>query len=189
MSIDNDEPLVQDELASLKARADLLGINYHPSIKIEKLREKINTANSDDVVSEEETPVKVSSAKKESDNEKRARLKREALALVRIRLTCMNPAKAEWEGEFITAGNSAIGSVTKFIPFTDADDGWHVPKIIYQQLIDRKCQIFTTITDVRGNKTRKGKLINEFAIEVLPQLTKSELHDLAQRQAMAKSVG
>lgn len=190
MSQDNDDVLVQDELTTLKARADLLSIKYHPSISVDKLREKVAAAASGE--EEEEAPKqkqKVTPAVKETENERRNRLKREALALVRVRLTCMNPAKAEWEGEFITAGNGSIGSVTKFVPFVDADDGWHIPKIIYQQLAERMCQVFTTTTDSRGNKTRKGKLIREFAIEILPQLTKEELHDLAQRQAMAKSIG
>lgn len=187
MSQDNDEVLVQDELTTLKARADLLGVKYHPSISVDKLREKVAAAASGEP--EEAPKQKEAPAVKETENERRNRLKREALALVRVRLTCMNPAKAEWEGEFITAGNSSIGSVTKYVPFVDADDGWHIPKVIYQQLAERMCQVFTTTTDSRGNKTRKGKLIREFAIEILPQLTKEELHDLAQRQAMSKSIG
>jgi hypothetical protein len=44
------------------------------------------------------------------------------------------------------------------------------------------------VPDSRGNKVRKGKLIKEFAIEELPPLTKEELAELAQRQAMSKSV-
>ena len=97
----------------------------------------------------------------------------------------MNPAKAEWDGEIFVAGNSLIGSIKKFVPF-NADDGWHVPNIILQMLRERQCQIFVTEKDSRGNKIRKGKLIREFAIEVLEPLTEEELHDLAQRQAMAK---
>lgn len=185
MSSDTDEILTQDELTTLKARADLLGVSYHPSIGLEKLREKINAAASDEAVKE---PVQSApQANEETLNQKRARLKKDALELVRIRVTCMNPAKAEWEGEIFTAGNSGVGSVTKFVPF-NADAGWHVPRIIYQQLAERQCQIFTTVTDSRGNKSRKGKLIREFAIEVLPPLTKEELHELAQRQAMAKAI-
>lgn len=185
MSSDTDEILTQDELTTLKARADLLGITYHPSIGLEKLREKINAATSDEAVKE---PVQtVATANEETANERRIRLKKAALELVRIRVTCMNPAKAEWEGEIFTVGNSAVGSITKYVPF-NADAGWHVPRIIYQQLVERQCQIFTTVSDSRGNKSRKGKLIREFAIEVLPPLTAEELRDLAQRQAMAKAI-
>lgn len=185
---DTDEVIsTQDELTALKERADLMGVKYHPSISLEKLREKVNAAvegKDTEAAKDEPKPV---AAHVETDAERRARKRREANELVRIRVTCMNPAKKEWEGEIFTAGNSLVGSFTKFVPF-NADEGWHVPRIIYNQIIQRQCQIFTTVRDSRGNSTRKGKLIKEFAVEVLPQLTTEELHDLAQRQAMAKSI-
>ena len=183
-----EEVIVQDELDALKARANLLGVKFHPSISLEKLREKVNAAvTSDGAATSEEEAKDPAEPKQETIGEKRKRLKTEALKLVRIRLTCLNPAKKEWEGEIITVGNSLIGSVKKFVPF-NADDGWHVPHVIYQQLKERQCQIFQTATDARGNKVRKGKLIKEFAIEVLPPLTKEELEELARRQAMAKAI-
>jgi hypothetical protein len=184
MSNDTDEILTQDELTTLKARADMLGVSYHPSIGVEKLREKVNAAVTGVAP---EAALVATKPEAETENQRRTRLKRDALELVRIRVMCMNPAKAEWEGEIFTVGNSAIGSVTKFVPF-NADDGWHVPRILYTQLVERQCQVFTTVTDTRGNKVRKGKLIKEFAIEVLPPLTPEELRDLAQRQAIAKAI-
>lgn len=179
----------QDELAALKARADMMGISYHPSIGLEKLRDKVNAA----IEGKEEKPETSAAApaaatsEGETEGQRARRLKDEAHKLVRIRLTCMNPAKAEWPGEIISVGNAVVGSVSKYIPF-NADEGWHVPNIIYQHLKERQCQVFTTVQDSRGNKTRKGKLIKEFSIEVLDPLTPEELHDLAQRQAMAGSV-
>ena len=184
-----DKVDVQDELDALKARANLLGVKFHPSISLEKLREKVNAAVTSDgaATSEEEEAKDSAEPKQETIGEKRKRLKTDALKLVRIRLTCLNPAKKEWDGEILTVGNSLIGSVKKFVPF-NADDGWHVPHVIYQQLKERQCQVFYTATDARGNKVRKGKLIKEFAIEVLPPLTKEELEELARRQAMAKAI-
>lgn len=189
--IDNDETLAasaSDELTSLKARADMLGITYHPSIGVEKLREKVNAALAADAPPvEPEAPVAEAVTVEETPAQFKARRRREANELVRVRVTCMNPAKAEWEGEIFTAGNSAIGSFTKFIPF-NADEGWHVPRIILNQIQQRQCQIFTTVRDSRGNATRKGKLIKEFAVEVLPPLTVEELAELARRQAASRSV-
>lgn len=181
---------MQDELAALKARADLLGISYHPTIGLEKLRAKVNTAitSEGEPDSAPEAAASVQEAPKETEAAKRLRLRNEAAKLVRIRLTCMNPNKKEWDGEIITAGNAAVGTFKKFVPFHSADDGWHVPNILYKQLVQRECQIFVTITDGAGNKIRKGKLIKEFAIEVLPDLTEEELAELARRQAMAKSI-
>ena len=178
------EALQPDELSTLKARADLLGISDHPSIGVEKLREKL-AATITDEAKNEDTEV---SKPTESEAQKRLRLLQEATKLVRIRVTCMNPAKKEWEGEIITVGNSAVGTLKKYIPF-NADEGWHVPNIMYEALKERQCQVFVSTKTKNGVTIRQGKLIKEFAIEVLPPLTEEELKDLAQRQAMAKSVG
>ena len=179
------EVTVPDELEALKARASLLGVKFHPSISLEKLREKVNAAMTSTEAHAEEAVIE--EAKEETVGEKRKRLKTEALKLVRIRMTCLNPAKKEWEGEIITVGNALIGSVKKFVPF-NADDGWHVPYVIYQELKERQCQVFFTAKDGRGNSVRKGKLIKEFAIEVLPPLSQEELDELARRQAMSKAI-
>jgi len=183
MSQDN---LIQDELATLKARADLLGITYHPSIGLEKLREKVAAAQADEPVKEDPKAPAVEVAV-ESERDRLIRLKRQCSELVRIRLTCMNPNKKEWEGEIFTVGNSLVGSMTKFVPF-NSDEGWHVPRMMYEMLTERYCQVFYTEKAKNGVSLRRGKQIKEFAIEVLPSLTEEELHDLAQRQAMAKSI-
>ena len=186
-----DTELTQDELTTLKARADMLGIPYHPSIGVEKLKAKIeaklNDAPEENDEPEVKPPVEAPVVAVETEGQKRQRLRKQAAELVRIRVTCMNPAKREWEGEIITAGNSAVGTFKKYIPF-NADEGWHVPRIIYNQLVERECQVFVTTKDGRGNSVRRGKSIKEFAIEVLPQLTQEELDELARRQAMAKSI-
>lgn len=188
----NEEEIqMPDELTALKQRADLLGISYHPSIGLDKLRAKVNAAVEGETPPDEvpdEDEVKEAEVPKETEAAKRLRLRNEAAKLIRIRLTCLNPAKKEWDGEIITAGNSAVGTYKKFVPFQGADEGWHVPYIIYQQLLHRECQIFVTTKDARGNKVRTGRMIREFAIEVLPNLTEEELKDLAQRQAMSKAI-
>lgn len=176
----NEDELVVDELEVLKARADKLGIKYHPSISLAKLKEKVSAEL------EEESPEEVVTVKpgKETDVQLKARKRREANALIRIRVSCMNPNKKEWDGEIITTGNTNTGTIKKFVPF-NSDEGYHVPHMIYEQLLQRQCQVFVTVKDNRGNKVRKGKLIKEFAVEVLTPLTEKELKELAQRQAMA----
>lgn len=193
MSNDIDNDLIApDELTALKSRADLLGIQYHPSIGLEKLREKVNGAVTSkdgkepaaaaDMLEKQDTVDVV-----ETDGQFRARNKREANELIRLRVTCMNPSKAEWDGEIFTAGNSVVGSFKKYIPF-NADEGWHVPRIIYNQIKERECQIFVSSRDERGNTVRKGKLIKEFAIEIMDALTNEELTELARRQAASKAI-
>lgn len=191
----SDTELTQDELTTLKARADLMGITYHPSIGVEKLRDKIAAAISTDEKVEGQAPTEdsvvtppadepVAAPKAETEGERRKRKKMEALALVRIRLTCMNPNKKDWDGEIITVGNSLVGTVSRYIPF-NAEEGWHVPAIMLEMLKNRQCQLFSTVKTKNGISVRQSKLIREFAIEILPQLTEKELRDLAQRQAMA----
>jgi hypothetical protein len=189
MSHDTDITLETiDQLAVLKGRADLLSIRYHPSIGLEALREKINQvmAAKDVEVAAHVPATVVFQAAQESDVARRIRKKREANTLVRVRITCMNPAKKEHLGEIFTAGNSLVGSYTKFVPF-NLEDGWHIPQIILTQIKNRECQVFTSTRDARGYMSRKGKLIKEFGIEVLDPLSPDELQELAQRQAMAKA--
>lgn len=185
-----------DELSILKARADRLGLQYHPSIGVEKLREKVSAALAGNPEKADgagdkkpdEPAAAVAAAPAMSPAMLRKLRKEDMLSLVRIRLTCMNPAKRELDGEIITCGNALVGTVRKYIPF-HADEGWHVPKIMLEVLKARQCQIFVGTKTKGGVTKREGKLIKEFSIEILPQLTTEELHDLAQRQAMSQSVG
>jgi hypothetical protein len=237
--IDDDLPelTVADELTTLKERADLMGITYHPSIGLEKLRAKVNeaiaaegapkesadySADLDTDIEDDPVPaapmasapvqanqapvfiqapvqaVKYITPKQHADQisvgpdtetigAKRLRLKRHANELIRIRVTCMNPAKKEWEGEIFAAGNNLVGTLKKYVPF-GADEGWHVPRIMYNVIRDRMAQIFVTVTDEKKNKVRRGKLIREFAIEVLEPLTPVELSELASRQAATRAI-
>lgn len=246
---DKDEEFVQpDELTSLKAKADLMGIRYHPSIGVDKLRAKVLNALSDNPVPdeeldqddepetieqeeeqeeedeeestdptpeelEEEAPV-VSSIPKpaalvaeaapvvkevpvaaapvraltaqEKVNEARAKARDEALRMVRINVTCMNPLKTEWNGELFTIGNNLIGTVSKFVPFGTVD-GWHVPNIIYLMIKDRQYQQFTAKKVRPGQPpSRDTKLVREFSIELMDPLSPQELQELKQRQLMAR---
>lgn len=175
-----------DELTVLKARADLLGITYHPSIGLDKLRAKVAGAV-EDKPEEADPAVAGNNLPEESEGQTRARLRQEANELIRVRVSCMNPDKKEWDGEIFTTGNSVVGTFSKFVPFNN-EEGWHIPRIIYQQLVQRQCQIWVAERDIRGNSIRKSKMIKEFSIEILPNLTADELHELARRQAMSKSV-
>lgn len=114
----------------------------------------------------------------------RKRLRNEAAKLVRVRVTCMNPLKKDWEGEIFCVGNGQIGSFKKFVPF-NLDEGYHIPHIIYTEMKARMYQAFVTEKHSSGRKVKVGKLIREFGIEVLEPLTEVELKELAQRQAMA----
>ena len=174
------------ELELLKERATQMGISFHPSIGVDKLRAKVDAAIKgvpDPTANEEPAPAPVL-----NEYQKTQMQRMEALKLVRVVVSCMNPAKQAWEGEVFTVGNDAIGTVRKYVPF-NVDNGYHVPHIIYEQLLERQCPILVPVTDpVTGFKTSRIKLVREFNVVVLPQLTESELAELARQQAVGGTV-
>lgn len=175
-----------DELTSLKARADMMGVSYHPKIGVDALRTKIQDRLDGKVEAETAAPslAKAGNDGEESEGQRRARLKKEANKLVRINVTCNNPAKKEWDGEIFTAGNALVGTFKKFVPF-NTTDGWHVPHAIYLMLKHREFQDFYNEKSKNGVSVRKGRIRKEFNIEIMDPLTEAELKELGRRQAMA----
>lgn len=173
------------ELELLKERADKLGISYHPNISAEKLRERVNAKLEGEEAGDE---AELAADEKKAELTKVQKLRMEASKLVRVRITCMNPMKREWQGEIFTCGNTKIGTYRRYVPF-NAENGWHVEQIILDMIKERKCQVFYDEPGPRGTKIRRGKLIPEFAVEVLPPLTQKEIEDLAKAQAARNSIG
>ena len=187
----NQEELLEDapkdELTLLKERATLIGISYHPSIGLDKLREKV-TAALKEPAEVEAAVVQVAQEAQESEAQVHARYRKEASALIRVRLTCMNPSKQNWEGEIFTVSNSVIGTMKKFIPF-HAEEGWHIPQALLNMIQERHYQAPYTERGSKGQEMRRFKLVKEFSIEILPNLTVGELKDLANQQAIANRIG
>jgi hypothetical protein len=167
------------ELELLKERADKIGIAYHSAIGLEKLKTKVNAALTGDA--EEETASKTMTKEESETISNSQSVVNDASKLVRINVTCMNPNKKEWFGEVFTISNS-LGRWRKFVPF-NSDEGYHVPNIIYQFMKERKCQIFVNKKNDKGEPIRTGKIIKEFAIDLLEPLTKVELDNLRKEQA------
>lgn len=209
-SQERDEEAAPDELQLLKDRAITMGVSFHPSIGLEALKVKVRAKMEEPVEQKpapsiftppvpEVEPVKDNTADFSIDDEvdtapvnetpgaRRARKRLEAQELVRVRVQCHNPTKAEWEGEIFAAGNQSVGTITKFVPF-NADEGWHIPRILYNMIKSRMYNQFVTTTDARGNKSRKAKLVREFSVEVMDPLTPEELAALALKQAATRSV-
>lgn len=173
-------------LLSLKSKADLMGVKYHPSISYTTLLGKVREAQASDTPAEQEPEAKATVAK-ESVQDLRARHRAEATKLIRVNITNMNPFKRDIESEIISAGNSYVGTIKRCIPF-NTSDGWHVEQILLNTLRERKCQVFRTVKGQGGQPDRReSQLVNEFAIEVLPPLTTQELKELGRRQAMQRA--
>jgi hypothetical protein len=199
---DTPEPI--DELSSLKARAATMGVPFHPSIGVDKLRAKISAVlkgepDPDEVAAPPVTepvvgpsalavtPAKRTKTKKELTALYHTNLRKEANKLVRIRLTCMNPDKTQWPGEVFDVGNSITGSIKKFVPF-EAEDGYHVPFMIYETLVARKYQQHKKVRLPNGAWGIKSGLVREFAVELLNPLGAKGMKELGVRQALNHSI-
>jgi thiamine biosynthesis protein ThiC len=168
-----------DELTLLKERADKMGITYSPNIGIAALKAKI----------EAKTGTKEETKSVDEEAAKREQIRKEALKLIRCRIINMNPSKKAWRGEIITVANAYIGTVRKYVAFGAAtNNGYHIPKCIYDFIKARKYQTFQEVKDAKGNTRIETSMVPEFAIEVLPQLTQKELDELATAQAAAGSI-
>jgi hypothetical protein len=136
------------------------------------------------------TPQGRKLTKQELFNATREQLIRDETKLIRVRITNMDPKKKDLHGEIFTVGNKFIGTIKKFVPYGEATDGgYHLPKILVDELRARQFQDIRTTKDKRtGVPTVTSRWVREFSIEVLPPLTQEELTNLAISQAAAGSV-
>lgn len=180
MSEEIQQPEQKDELAILKARADLLKIPYSNNISLAKLKERIEDHMGKDEEEEEQEVEEVVETKATL----RTRLIREATRLVRVRVTNMNPAKAAFPGEIFTVANSTVGTIRKFIPYgAGTEAGYHIPYAIYEMIKRKKFTLTKKEVGPNGSPIFNKYERKEFAIEVLEQLTPEEIKKLAAEQA------
>ena len=113
-----------------------------------------------------------------------------ALTLVRVIVRSNDPLKRESAGEIFTVGNKTFNDgrpVKKYIPFNN-EDGWHIPKILFDHLKAAETQIFAKVTR-NGQEFMEPKNIKAFNVEVLAPLTSEEIETLAIKQKATGSVG
>lgn len=165
------------QLQALKNKADMLGVTYHPSIGIEKLKEKVDAKMADLPT---EDPVDDGSINGMSPGEYKVHKRKEAGELVRVVITSMDANKKDWPGEIFSVGNGQVGFFKKYVPYGHA---WHVPRIILNTIESKRTQIFVPIIDSKGNKTKEPRLVKAYTVDVLPSLTPDELGELAKVQA------
>lgn len=179
-----------NELDLLKQRARMMGIQFSNNIGVEALRAKIEAKQAEEADNKIEVPA-VKAASTNSDKATMlAAMKSEQMKLVRLRISNLDPKKKDLRGEVITVGNDIMGKVAKFVPYGEVtDNGYHVPQCIYNELKSRKfLHIRTTKNPRTGEAQVEQRLVPEFALEVLPQLTAEELAQLAAQQAASGGV-
>lgn len=187
----------EDLMRMLKDKARVMGIPFSNNIGYDALLKKVND-KLEGVPDEEPAPApEPEVAKAEvggtvlTERERMQQLRKEIIAkqmaLVRIRITCMDPKKKDLEGEFFCVANEYIGNVKKYVPFGEAtDNGYHVPKCILTMLQERKYLQITSKRDPRtGIDIPQNRYVREFAIEIMDPLTPEELKKLAIAQIAA----
>jgi hypothetical protein len=203
--------MVDSKLQHIRAQADSLGVKYHHNAKVATIAKAIDAhLEGDNKQQTAPVPLAESALRTEaavnpnadskflkqevvplSEEEYKATIRKDNRknvgALIHVRIQCMNPAKRDWPGEIISVGSAKLGTFKKYVPFNN--EPYHIPKIIYDMMAEKKCSAFFNGTDNRGHKTRKARQINEYAIEVLAPLTTQELKDLARKQAMSAGTG
>jgi len=183
------------ELDLLKQRAKLIGLTFSNNISVETLREKIRAKLEGEPSKDENDSPQTNAldstqpvGKPETLAQK---MQREQMKLVRLRITNLDPKKKDLPGEIITIANRYLGTVRKYIPFGEVtDNGYHVPYCIYTELQSRQFLNIRTVKDQRTGTNRvETTLAREFALEILPPLTKEELERLATSQIAAGTAG
>ena len=190
---DTFEPVI-DERSLLLQRARMMGLTVSNNIGLDKLKERIEDYMSNTVVDSVTAAVPlVDPTSKNTVVGKAPTLRQyllnDALKLVRIRITNLDPKKKDLQGEIVTVANEHIGTVKKFVPYGEVtENGYHVPNCIYNMLRRRKFLNIRTRRGKNGQEHIEQTWAQEFSIEVLPPLTEEELKKLATAQTAAGSV-
>lgn len=203
-SVPSEEEIKIDQFALLKQRANMLGITFSNNISPETLKAKIDAkmAELEKAEAKQEPKEEVNALTGEAPRndegkspaqlraEARQRLFEEQSKLIRLNITNLNPRKQDLMGEYFTVANDIIGTQKKFVPYTgEAAEAWHVPNWIYQQMLAREFQqIKVRKNKANGQDIVETKFVKEFALEVLPPLSKDELAKLAAAQKASGSL-
>ena len=195
MSEQNQETTVdvKQEREALKARCQLLGIQTQGNQSNETLRALIRAKQEDmDAAARQANPAAFDEAVETSEGRTpslREYLKSEALKLVRVRISCMNPQLAKLGSVIITTGNEYTGTVRKVVFFGEkTENGYHIPQIILNVLQRRKFQQIVEERGHQGHMVPRARWMKEFNIEILPSLTQKELNALKDRQLATNAI-
>jgi hypothetical protein len=195
---DNQGP---DELTLLKQRARLMGVQFSNNIGIDSLKariaehleksnssseEKDDEGEQDNNLNQDPTPApKPVRTKAQAAGDLRKQVQAENMRLIRLRITNLDPKKANLPGEIFTVANEYLGTVRKYVPFGEqTDNGYHVPYCIYKQLKNRKF-LSIKVRRVNGREVVDSQWVKEFSLDILPPLTEAELAKLGAAQSAA----
>lgn len=176
----------KQERLELMQKLRELGIKFSPRSGIDTLRAKYEAAftNNTSTDASSEKKAESTSMKPEKELTPFQKAWKENMRLVRCSIRNNNPQKEGMHGEIITFANAAIGKVSKYVPWDEAGNSYHIPVCVYKILKRRKYLSVTSHVDrATGRMIVERVFKPEFTIEILPPLTKEELKELRDRQS------
>lgn len=110
---------------------------------------------------------------------KQQEVRKEAMKLVRVRITPMSPYYKQMPGAQFQAGNKFC-KANRFVQFNEA---WHVEEILLNMLKAKQYRAKKETKDPStGRKVYTNVFHKAFGIEILPALSKDELYEMAADQ-------
>jgi hypothetical protein len=171
----NEETKVPTPRELLKAKADLLGVEYKSNVTDAKLLELIEASMK---------PVKAEVVVEKSEEEKVqdtiAKMRMKLMKLRRVVLSCNDPQMKEWETTPILSVSNSIITLPKVAIPLNVE--WHIPQGYYDLLKGQKCGIDVKGKDGKGRTITVRKEISKYNIQDLPDLTIEEIAELKQMQ-------
>lgn len=168
--LDEDDPIVQ---AMLKQKAE------PKDIKIAKKKSVLQLSRS--VLAKMDAMAPGLSVA-----EQRAIVRAKAMRLHRVRITNLDPNDSALPGAIKTVYNKFCGKVSKFIPFGEENElGYHIPEILLNSLREETYNMRKEVKNKGqsfGVKSYKTVQTRKFAIEMLDDLTPTEIESLAKDQ-------
>lgn len=192
-------------LKALKAQADLLGVVYSANIGEETLSKRIASFKANQGIQldyDEGSPTLELEESSDLTDEQKALIGGRSIqelelaykiahakALVRISISCVNPAKNDLEGDTWTIYSSTLGKISMWVPY-QAPNGYHVPRCIAEFLKGKTYLAYkkVKVDNSVGGVDKEHYEVPEFVIRDLPPLSFEEFKRIAERQDRAESV-
>lgn len=173
---------IEFNLEEIRAKAKELGVAYHPAQKAETIQFNIDQFLEASAPTIIQPPVA-----DETPAERSKRRREEALGLVPITVTSMDPADTNLTGVVVSVGNRKMGQVSKAIPFGYK---WYMPRILVAQLEQQMfCRSsMVPVPGVPGSERLTTQWIKKYAIQYHDLPTPKDLAELAKAQAQGNEL-
>lgn len=159
-----------NELEQLKEQAKQAGIGFKSNVTVNQLKKLLAEQYNQDSIDEQ--------------NQARFDLEKENMRLVHVIITPMDSTKHALHGEFFSAGNAVLGTVTRFVPFNKS---WLIENMLLKTIREKEFQLLVPRT-IDGKETQESIIKPAYAIQELALPTPEEVAELARQQQARQSV-